>query len=1143
MGDEELKKKKRIRGVHKGYVTQTLEKIQLLLDEFEPATLNQLKTYRIALQEKLKILGFLDDEILGLIKEDQIEEEIKETGVFRESIHQMIVKIDETLLVDIDHGITDKSSAHSVHSNSNSFAEGSGLRAKLPKITLKKFHGDPILFTPFWDSFVSAVDMNHALSDVDKFNYLRSLLEGSAAGAIRGLPLTGGNYEAAKNVIRKRFGQPQVIINAHMEGLVKIASVTSDNDLKRLRQLYDKVEAHIRALQALGVECQSYGKLLIPLLMEKLPGELRLIISRAIDTPEWDLDVLLKAFDSEIEARERCEIVRANVSDSVASRKSMSGRAVKGQSNLPSAAALVNQSEKPISCTYCKQGHPSVMCTIITDINARRNLLKQQGRCFVCLRRNHVARNCASSSVCHDCSGRHHSSICDYANRKRTLGMPSERKIATSSSEVSDRESGSVTNNGSSMTVYVDSNTSVLLQTAVASVSGVDQLFPEVKMKILFDSGSQKSYISELARKKLNLTPIRTEKILIKTSGRENEQLKECDVVEFNVKGLNNGSRVQMTAHTVPFICSPLQDETVQLAQQSYLHLANLELADDPTAGCTSEVDVLIGNDFYWSFFTGDLKRGESGPVAMKTKLGWVLSGPSPQSDSLRTDVNVISCYTLRLDTSSSTSVVESVESEDPLIEQVKRFWELESIGVSPYDGSVHDKFLDTIRFHDGRYEVSLPWKTHHALLPDNYEVAVSRLYAVFRRLRRNPELLVEYNRIIEDQQTQGIISDVDCTALVKVGHLRYLPHHPVIRNDKLTTKVRIVYDASAKATGPSLNDCLYAGPSLISDIPDVLIRFRYHQVALAADIEKAFLMVKVADSDKDVLRFLWVDDVTSEEPTIVVKRFNRVVFGVTSSPFLLNATVRHHVTSYESEDPQFVKEFLSSLYVDDFNGGKDSVSEAFQLYLKAKSRMQVGGFNLRKWLSNSMELIQKIDQEERVPIMEAPPVSEEDSTYARTHFESHAPVGVNGRKILGLEWESTEDNFVLHLDWLVQFAKELPDTKRSVFKVVAKVYDPLGLISPLFTTIKVLFQELCKLKVDWDVPLSEETRLKYSNWLVDLLRIKSIPINRCYFQNSESLISLQIPWLWRQFRRCICCCCVFADQDRQWHIITARHE
>ena len=206
MGDEELKKK-RIRGGHKGYVTQTLEKIQLLLDDFEPATLNQLKTYRIALQEKMKILGFLDDEILGLVKEDQIEEEIKETGVVRESIHQMIVKIDETLLVETDHGITDKSSAHSVHSNSNSFAEGPGLRAKLPKITLKKFHGDPILFTPFWDSFVSAVDMNHALSDVDKFNYLRSLLEGvpQECPLKEGLPLLRQKYQTgsqAQSLIR-----------------------------------------------------------------------------------------------------------------------------------------------------------------------------------------------------------------------------------------------------------------------------------------------------------------------------------------------------------------------------------------------------------------------------------------------------------------------------------------------------------------------------------------------------------------------------------------------------------------------------------------------------------------------------------------------------------------------------------------------------------------------------------------------------------------------------------------------------------------------------------------------------------------------------------------------------------------------------
>ena len=187
MGDEELRKKRKIRGGHKGYVTATLEKVQNLLDDFESSSVNQLKTYRISLTEKLNSLRALDDEILALIKEDQIVEEISETGAFRESIHQMIVRIDETLhSVEANSGPADKSISHLNSSGLLSTESLGAGKAKLPKVTLKKFSGDPISFTPFWDSFMSAVDDNSGLSDVDKFNYLRNLLEGSAAGAIEG---------------------------------------------------------------------------------------------------------------------------------------------------------------------------------------------------------------------------------------------------------------------------------------------------------------------------------------------------------------------------------------------------------------------------------------------------------------------------------------------------------------------------------------------------------------------------------------------------------------------------------------------------------------------------------------------------------------------------------------------------------------------------------------------------------------------------------------------------------------------------------------------------------------------------------------------------------------------------------------------
>ena len=170
----------------------------------------------------------------------------------------------------------------------------------------------------------------------------------------------------------------------------------------------------------------------------------------------------------------------------------------------------------------------------------------------------------------------------------------------------------------------------------------------------------------------MGLFPKRKEKLLIKTFGEKNEDLGECGIVEFCVGGLSQSSGVQMTAHAVPLICSPLVNQVVQFAQQSYSHLVDLKLGDQSSEDCVSQVDVLIGNDFYWSFFTGDTKQGESGPVTMKTSLGWVLSGPLPQTTGLDTDVHSVTSNALRLDTSSCGDTVTEKKIYDPQLEQVK---------------------------------------------------------------------------------------------------------------------------------------------------------------------------------------------------------------------------------------------------------------------------------------------------------------------------------------------------------------------------------------------------------------------------------------------------------------------------------------
>ena len=220
---------------------------------------------------------------------------------------------------------------------------------------------------------------------------------------------------------------------------------------------------------------------------------------------------------------------------------------------------------------------------------------------------------------------------------------------------------------------------------------------------------------------------------------------------------------------------------------------------------------------------------------------------------------------------------------------------------------------------------------------PDNLELCHRRLKSLLKRLKQTPQVLMEYNTIIQDQLSKGIVEIVTPTSHSLSDRVHYLPHHGVIRQDKGTSKLRIVYDASAKCTGPSLNDCLYAGPKFGQSIFDIILCFRLHQVALTGDIEKAFLMLSMHERDRDSLRFLWVVDPHSEPPEIITLRFTRVVFGVSSSPFLLNASINHHMESYRQVDPPFVDKFQLSIYVDDLVTGSSDVKSTFDFYKKSR--------------------------------------------------------------------------------------------------------------------------------------------------------------------------------------------------------------
>ena len=299
------------------------------------------------------------------------------------------------------------------------------------------------------------------------------------------------------------------------------------------------------------------------------------------------------------------------------------------------------------------------------------------------------------------------------------------------------------------------------------------------------------------------------------------------------------------------------------------------------------------------------------------------------------------------------------------------------------------------------------------------------------------------------------------------------------------------------------MNDCLYAGPKFCQNIMDIILRFRVHKVALAADIEKAFLMVSNADKDRDVLRFLWIDDIAKKEPEIIALRFTRVVFGVSSSPFLLNATIRHHLKQYSTKFPETVKRISRSIYIDDLAYSANTEGLAYELYCESKSLPMEGGFNLRKFVTNATHLQRRIDQHEsQLQSQSEENRSLEEESYTKSTLGTTHQVDDGEQKILGVRWSYSNDCLVIDLSELASHASKLDPTKRSIVGVASRVYDPVGLVSPVTIRFKVLFQELCQAKLGWDEPLTPDLLSKWQTLVSSLQKVQPISIPRCYFEN-----------------------------------------
>ena len=402
----ELTRKKRVRAGHKASATRMMTSANDLITAEGGPDVAKLSRVGMSLKEKLKDIKTLDGEVLELVKDEDLEAEITQADEFKEEIYAMLIQIEEACAP------APTLTPRTLSPATGPTAPGPTSKVRLPKLTIKAFSGKLTAWTPFWDSFSSAIHNNPDLSQIDKFNYLRSMVSGTALEAISGLTLTAPNYDEAVQILQKRFGNKQLIINKHMEQLLNVDNVSSQHDVKGLRHLHNAIESNVRSLKSLGIAAESYGSLLASVLMTKLPSEIRLIASRKFkDEETWKFDDMLDLLEEEAQARERSS-----------SHPPQSERRPREH---PTGATLLTEAQQA-QCCFCQQGHASQSCPTVTRVDSRREALKKVGRCFICLRRGHIARTCQSRIKCLNCRGRHHVAICSAMTDSQARSRDSE---------------------------------------------------------------------------------------------------------------------------------------------------------------------------------------------------------------------------------------------------------------------------------------------------------------------------------------------------------------------------------------------------------------------------------------------------------------------------------------------------------------------------------------------------------------------------------------------------------------------------------------------------------------------------------------------------------------------------------------------
>ncbi|CAK9801128.1 hypothetical protein ANTQUA_LOCUS2707 [Anthophora quadrimaculata] len=814
-----------------------------------------------------------------------------------------------------------------------------------------------------------------------------------------------------------------------------------DDTAESIRDLINHMQSQIRSLQALGRSWENIANdLLVSIAIAKMSAGTKRDWEQTLsDTTMPKIADIFRHLRN-ASHRSRTENAQTNVPVTNPNRASAATDTPPRQAPARTSASFSRNTptspRKPSSprmarkyayiaasqsgCKICNSGsHPAYRCRKFLDmaVEDRLQAVRKANLCINCLDGDHATGKCSGGKC-------------------RRTGQPTRRRQGIS--------------------FVSDGKTNGILTTAVINV--LDNNRQPIQCRTLVDTCSNANFITEDLAKRLRLPSTRAS-VAIQGLNRVNTVAHRA--VSTTIKSRLSNYERSLTFYTIPRISERIPD--VPLDRSQLRIPPNIHLAD-PQFHQPGEIDMLIGTGPALSCLSVgqiDLSdRSGRDLILQKTQLGWIIGGNIPTTAKRHNRKAFVANLDFNL----------------------QRFWEVEEgpqdRHLSPEERECEEHFAKSVRRdNSGRYVVALPFNERKDELGESRSRALTRLLSIERKLERNPELKRQYTAVMDEYRALGHMSQVE--PLDARGF--YLPHHAVIKPSSATTKVRVVFDGSAKtSSGVSLNDALMTGPTIQDDLFKLLVRFRVYAYVITGDIEKMYRQFLVRPDDRAYQRILWRD----EKGIVQTFELNVVTFGLSSAPFLAIRCV-HQLADDECDAyPEAAAILKRDLYVDDLLTGANTVEEARHIQSQVGQLLRRGGLNIRQWASNEPALLKGLSEDQIHP-----KILGDDTTM----------------KALGVSWDARNDA----IRYVVEIPVNNQISKRNILSTIAKIFDPLGLLGPVTIIAKILMQRLWQLKIDWDESLPASLYTEWTNYAAQLQDLNDLEFSRCVTSRSYERFEL----------------------------------